>query len=82
MILLFGPCQPRDPVGQWLKMTGMCDTVHQVIHKCGNELRTGCQQTMNAQQAIRPALGARFCEVCWSNMVAREKHVRTCGNKR
>lgn len=76
MILLIGPGQPADPVGQWLKPTGRADVMHQVIWRRGDELRTGCRVVMDARRAMRPALGARFCEACWENMRAKDKYAR------
>jgi hypothetical protein len=77
MKLFFGPIQPADLVGQWLKPSGAADTVHRIIWRGGDELRTGCQAKLDARRAVRPALGARLCATCWQDALAKDQYHRT-----
>lgn len=72
-ITFLGAFQPRDPIDQWLKPFGKCDVVHHIIWAGGGKLRTGCQQTIDAASAVRPVLGAKMCELCWTNYRERKK---------
>jgi len=76
MILAIGTGKPRDLVGQWLKVAPGSDTLHQVIWKNGDELVAGCHARMSAKQATSARLGARICEVCRCNALAKEEYAR------
>lgn len=65
---------PRDILGQWVMARAGSGVLHRIVWRGNNELRTGCQQVLDARFAAPALLGARLCEGCLRDQRQKERY--------